>query len=297
SSVNGFAPNIQVTSADSFSVGIQRAVERNTSIEVRYVGTRSRNVWQTQNYNEFDILDNGFLSEFRKAQANLQANIAAGKGNTFAYTAAPGTSPLPIFLAYISGANSAVSGDPTKYTGTEWSNPNIYAFLATQNPNPFAFACLSAAGCLPNGTNRLNGFIGNSKYRQNALNAGLPANFFIANPDTLAGANVTNSLGTTSYNALQFELRRRFADGLQAQGSYVFGRQYASNLLTLRAPEVNLRATGDAGGSIGSDITSTFKLNVVYDLPFGEGHRLGGGNGVISRLVGGWQVGIASIFR
>jgi hypothetical protein len=294
SSVNGFAPNIQVTSADSFSAGIQRAIDRNTSVEVRYVGTLGHNIWQTQNYNEFDIFDNGFLSDFRKAQANLQANIAAGKGSTFAYTGAAGTSPLPIFLAYIAGVNSAQSADPTKYTGPQWTSSTNLGFLAIRNPNPFAFACLSATGC--SNSNRQSGFIGNSTFRAHALAAGLPANFFIANPDTLAGANVTNSLGSTSYNALQIELRRRFAGGLQAQGSYVFGRQYAWNLLTLRGPEVNLRATGDAGGSIGSDITSTFKLNVVYDLPFGEGHRLGG-NGIINRLVGGWQIGIASIFR
>jgi hypothetical protein len=189
-----------------------------------------------------------------------------------------------------------VSGDPTKYAGSNWTNPNILAFLAIRNPNPFAFACLSAAGCST--TTRQNGFIGNPTFRANALAAGLPANFFIVNPDALAGANVTNSLGTSKYNALQFEMRRRFAAGLQAQASYVFGRQYASNLLTLRQPEVELRAAGDAGGAIGSDITSTFKLNVVYDLPFGEGHRLGGAaNGVVNRLIGGWQLGIASILR
>jgi len=35
----------------------------------------------------------------------------------------------------------------------------------------------------------------------------------------------------------------------------------------------------------------------VYDLPFGEGRRFGGANGFVNRLVGGWQVGVASIFR
>ena len=89
SSVNGFAPNIQVPSADSFTVGIQRALSRNMSMEIRYVGTRGHDAWVVQNYNEFNIIDNGFLSEFRKAQANLQANIAAGRGNTFEYTGAP----------------------------------------------------------------------------------------------------------------------------------------------------------------------------------------------------------------
>jgi hypothetical protein len=290
SSVNGFAPNIQVPSADSFTVGIQRALNRDTSVEIRYVGTRAHDAWATQNYNEFDIFENGFLSEFRKAQANLQANIAAGRGNTFAYTGAPGTAPLPIFLAFFNGANNAQSGDSSRYTGSNWTNANNLAFLAARNPNPFAFACLAASGC--SATTRQNGFIGNAAFRANALAAGLPANFFIVNPDTLAGANVTNSIGSTRYNALQLELRRRFAGGLQAQANYVFGHQFSSNLLTLRRPQVDLRQSSDPG-----DITHTFKLNVVYDLPFGEGHRIGGGSGIVNRIIGGWQFGVASIVR
>ena len=42
------------------------------------------------NYNELNILENGFFNEFKVAQANLLANIAAGRGNTFAYTGAAG---------------------------------------------------------------------------------------------------------------------------------------------------------------------------------------------------------------
>ena len=57
-------------------------------------------------------------------------------------------------------------------------------------------------------------------------------------------------------------------------------------------------AVGDAGGAIGSDITSALKLNVVYDLPIGAGHHVGGGsNGFVSHVVSGWQVGVASIIR
>ena len=61
---------------------------RNIGVDVRYVGTRHLQGWVDYNYNEANIIENGFLDEFRKAQANLQANIAAGRGNTFAYTGA-----------------------------------------------------------------------------------------------------------------------------------------------------------------------------------------------------------------
>src|SRR5262249_53143957 len=131
--------------------------------------------------------------------------------------------------------------------------------------------------------------------------AGLPANFFIANPDAIAGANITNSIGSTRYNALQTELRRRFSAGLQFQANYVYGKQYSSNfgrinldpLITLRKDQVTLRQTGDTTG----DITHALKMNVVYDLPFGDGHKYGSDNAVLRRLTGGWQIGVASIIR
>ena len=57
------------------------------SIEARYLGTRSGDNWRTNNYNELNIIENGFLDEFKLAMANLQANNAAGgtRAGSFAY--------------------------------------------------------------------------------------------------------------------------------------------------------------------------------------------------------------------
>ena len=77
-SINTFDPHLQVPSTDSWTAGVQRSVGRNMAVEVRYVGTRSRDNWSNLNYNEFNIVENGFLDEFRQAQRNLAANIAAG---------------------------------------------------------------------------------------------------------------------------------------------------------------------------------------------------------------------------
>src|SRR5207247_4810222 len=157
-----------VPSADSLSAGIQRSLGRDMAVEVRYVGTRGRDQWRfnangnngitvgttnttevgSLNYNEFDIFENHFVDEFKKAQANLQANIAAGRGATFAYTGAPGTSPLPIFLAHYNQNSAGLAGDPSAYTGTNWSNSTFLGFLAAMNPNPFGFASTNSANGL-----------------------------------------------------------------------------------------------------------------------------------------------------
>src|SRR5258708_20038061 len=83
------------------------------------------------------IVENGFLKEFRLAQTNLKANIAAGRGNTFAYTGVPGTSPLPIYLAYFSGIPAARAGDPAVYTSSSFGSTNFTNPLPVYTPNPF----------------------------------------------------------------------------------------------------------------------------------------------------------------
>jgi hypothetical protein len=278
--VNIFDPQIQVPYADTWTAGIQRGLGRSMAIEVRYVGTRSRDNWQTLNYNEVNIFENGFLDEFRQAQRNLQANMAAGRGNTFAFTGVPGTAPLPTLLAFFNGRGGSLASNPTSYTGSTWSSQTFLGFLAAQNPNPF--------GMVTNGDD--TGMLDQGSMRSNAVAAGLPANFFVANPDLLGGANLTTNNGKTNYNSLQVELRRRLSHGLQFQSSYVFGKAMASNFETFRRPIFMTRDTGSEG-----DLTHGFKANLVYDLPFGRGRRFGrDANGFVDRLIGGWQIGVTS---
>jgi hypothetical protein len=86
--LNIFDADLRTPYVHSFSAGFQRSLGRDTAIEARYVGNRNQNVWTTEDWNELVIFENGFMDEFRLAQANLRANIAAGNGSTFAYTGA-----------------------------------------------------------------------------------------------------------------------------------------------------------------------------------------------------------------
>jgi hypothetical protein len=270
--VNLMDPNLQVPYADSWTVGLQRAIGGNMAVEVRYVGTRARELWETINYNEINIFDNGFINEFRAAQANLRANVAAGLATQgFAYRGpGTGTVPLPIMFAYFQGA-----GDPTNaaaYTSANFRTNNDYLTpLATFNPNPFTLA---------------NNLQNNAGQRNNAANSGrIPANFFVTNPDLLAGGDLTTNIGKSNYHALQLELRRRLANGLQFNANYAFGNQMVHSWQTHRQPVFMIRDAGDPG-----DITHTFKLSGLYDLPFGQGRRFGGNvNGFVNGFIGDWS--------
>src|SRR6185436_11806341 len=94
--------------------------------------------------------------------------------------------------------------------------------------------------------------------------------------------------GSSSYNSLQLELRKRLSNGLLVQGSYVWSHSLANPSLhgvhTLRSDSM------DKGPSA-FDIRHAFKLNYIYELPFGAGHKLDyrGPGGVIGKVLEGWQ--------
>ena len=276
-SVNVFAQNLKVPFADSYTFGVQRGVTKNMAVEVRYVGTRSRDSIVNYNLNEVNIQENGFLSEFKLAQANLQANIAAGRGATFKYFGAgTGTSPLPIYQAYFSGLTAANASNAALYTSANYTNTTYVNSLAKYNPNPFTAA------------NNLGGPNATAALRANGTTAGMPVNFFVANPDYLGGANITGNGGFTKFNSIQTEVRRRLANGFQFQANYVYGKGYTSSRYSFRVPRKSTQLTGGGG-----DVTHALKGNLVLDLPFGKGRRFFGSAGpVLDRIVGGWQVNL-----
>jgi hypothetical protein len=286
--LNIFDPNLQVPYSQTWTAGFQRRISSDMAIEVRYVGTRHLQQWQQVNYNEANIVENRFLDEFRLAQANLQSHIAAGCGGTgnacsFRYRGpGTGTSPLPIYLAYLNGIGAGQAGDASLYTGGSWTSSDFLNPLAMFNPDPY----------VPAGTNANTGLDGSATRRANALRAGLPANFFRVNPDLMGGVFVNGNGGYTRYNSLQIDLRKRLSHGLQFQGSYVYGVGLASNRYSFRTPYRESLDTGTEGG-----ITHAFKGNWVYELPFGSGRRFFGGAGPwLNGIVGGWSFdGVARV--
>jgi hypothetical protein len=269
--VNLVDPNFQTAYTDSYSLGLQRALSKDMAIEVRYVGTRNKDGATTENWNQINLVQTGFLNEFKLAEQNLQANIAAGLGNTFAYTGAAGTSPLPILLAHFDGVSATQAADPTKYTGTNWTNTTFSGALAINNPNINGFF-----------TGSTNNLFQNPTFRNNALAAGLPSNFWVLNPDVNA-ANILRSASYTQYDSLQIDLRRRFSRGLEFDANYVYANRLASALDTLFRERTLVRST--------AEVPNAFKVTANYDLPFGRGRRFGTNMSTwMDEIAGGWQV-------
>jgi hypothetical protein len=264
--LRAFRPDIKIASARTWTVGFQRAISNNMAIEARYVGTRGVDQWSTLNYNELDIIGNNFYDEFLLARGNFLANNAAGgsRANSFAYFGpGTGTSPLPIYLAYLAARTDA--SNPAAYTGSIWTNTGLTGDMGRTNPQPF-----NSAGDLDNDGTR----------RGNAIRAGLPANFFVVNPD-LDDVNVTDSGAFSDYHALQVELRRRLSRGLMINMSYQYALEGTSAFLGFRYGRVM---------NPQDNVRHAIKTQWDWSVPVGRGRRYGASmHPVLNGILGGWE--------
>jgi hypothetical protein len=275
-------PNIKTGYVDSFSVGYQRQLDRDSVIEIRYVGNRSHNIRRTKALNEVNTIENGFAAEFALAQANLYANLAAGRGASFAFFGAgTGTSPLPIMLAYFNARANYNPNNPAVYSPDNFTNSQLISLLSRNAPNPIGFVGSGA-------------FEFNGLRRANAIANGLPANFFRVNP-AVNMANILSDDARTWYDSAVFEFRRRLSDGLRVQASYVFSKAqsnaFASN--ENQRSDYTLREGGlDLAKNVQVfDIRHAFKLDATYELPFGRGKTFFSDAGRFANaFIGGWSI-------
>ena len=273
-SLSAFDPNIKIPYTQSYSFGIQRELDKNTVFEARYVGNHAIGIWRRFGPNEVNIFENNFLSEFKNAQNNLAIARAANPlSNNFGNQGLPGQVALPIMTASFGSATSTNFNNATR------------ALLVTQGQ----------AGSFAN-------FLAiSTTFQANRTTAGLPTNLFVIYPQAISGASVNTTIavingGSSTYQGLQLELRRRMAGGLLLQGSYTFSKALTDDFFALSSQNGadqprTLRDPSQDRGISPYDTRHAFKMNYIYELPFGSGHRFaynGPGAKVVDQIIGGW---------
>jgi hypothetical protein len=167
---------------------------------------------------------------------------------------------------YLNGRRDA--DNAAAYTGTTatWTNPTLAQRFVHTNPAPN-----TSAGDLD----------GNLTFRNNALAAGLPANFFVVNP-AIDDVNVTDSGAFSSYHALQLELRRRLSRGLAFNASYQYALEEGSAFLGFH--------WGRASNPTNASIRHAIKAQWDWHVPVGRDERFGKDlHPVLDALLSDWQ--------
>jgi carboxypeptidase family protein len=103
--------------------------------------------------------------------------------------------------------------------------------------------------------------------------------------------------GTSSYNALNVSLTERASHGLIFKTNYTFSKALDFNSAGSSASGTNqpkaILNPFDlklSRGIAAFSLKHQFNANFAYELPFGKGHRFGGGaSGALDKLIGGWQ--------
>lgn len=291
--VSGLNPNIRQPYTQSWNIGIQRQLAKSTALEIRYNGNHTLHQWLNRNTNEVNIFENGFLQEFKNAQANLAINQKNGV-ESFANNGYAGQVALPILQAAFGGATSQF-GDSTNLNWLQTGQVGSLAQLLATNPTYY---------CNLVGSNNFGPC-------SNPNNAGLPANgngagyainFFQANPyvNNYAGsaANYTTDDGYSNYHALQVDLRQQAWHGLQFDANYTWSHslgvaeQQDWQAMFPQYSNRNLRLNY-APSSF--DLRHVIHVNASYDLPIGRGKKYLNHGGALDRVVGGWT--IATIYQ
>ncbi|MBK9527631.1 MAG: carboxypeptidase regulatory-like domain-containing protein [Acidobacteria bacterium] len=279
----GVSPDLKTGTVDSFSFGYQREIDRNTVVEFRYVGNRGKGLHRLNFVNEVNTIENGFGAEFRLAQANLYANIAAGRGTTFAYFGAgTGTSPLPIMLSYFNTTANYDPSNPARYAATNFANATLVSLLNVNNPSPINFVGSAS-------------FENDATRRANAIANGRPSNFFRANPAVPAGSFLLQSDANSWYDSGVIEVRRRLSQGFRMQASYVFSKAQSDASTSAGGGQSNytLRPGGlELAKNVQPfDIRHQFKFDATYDLPMGTGRAFFGNAGrAVNAIIGNWTL-------
>ena len=256
-------PNMRTPKVNMWGFSVEREVMRNTVLSLTYNGRHGVGLFGYYNANDVDITKNGFLDAWKI--------VAAG-----------GTSAL---MDQITA--------PVRSSGQ-----TSYAYIRTLESTAFAINDVAyIAGVMANRV------LSNGKSQVEA--AGLSPYFFRPYPQVLGGLNVLDTRDYSIYHGLSAQLQRRFSNGLLYEVGWTWSK--SEDVRSVDPTSSTTMATGSGQGASSTpwdiknprlnwapsdlDRTHVFLGHLVYQLPFGKGKRwASSSNGVIDRLIGGWEI-------
>jgi carboxypeptidase family protein len=259
--VRAFDNNLRTPYVQNWNLTIQRALPGNFTLDVRYAGSKGTKLLRTVNLNEVNIFENGILDAFKITQGGGNAPLFDRLFNSF-----------NLGLGPIDGRTITGSASLRVY-------PTTRGYLANNDVGAFAdFVNRVTADGQRGGVLRI---------------AGLPENWIVANPQ-FAAANLVGNFANSTYHSFQLSANRRFSNGWTLNSNYTWSRtlgEEEGSSQDLLNSYRNGRDRKIDKRLLGFHRTHIFRNSGSWELPFGNGHKFLSGNGVLPRLLGGWQIG------
>jgi len=290
----GIDNKIKTPYSESFDFSIQKQLPGGFLFEQAYVGRLGRHLLQQDDLAEpVNLNDPQGSTDYFHAASQLSALSDRNGGNNCAQV--PKIQYFEDVFSYMAGFNPSVEADGV--TPNPCPTPGASATQAVYTyewaPNRYGAGETTALA-------DLDFYCYNSNFN---VGYNCPAQSRFWQPQ-FSSLYAWNSIGVSSYNALQFTLRHPQSHGLTTDLSYTFSKSIDMGSLTERANELN--GVDPNGGGLSAiqntwnpklnravsdfDTHSLFTADWAYALPIGRGKAvMGGANRIADALVGGWQ--------
>jgi hypothetical protein len=251
----------------NWNLEIQREVARNTTVELRYIGTKGTRLWGTINLNQVDAL--------HRNKELFDAFVAARSGQD-----------SPLLTQMLMGLNLGGTGAQA-VNGTTWTG----AMAVRANTTMRTQLANGSVGAFVNTLNTLATGTGSSSAGAVLRRNGFPENYIVPNPQ-FGGISILTNPGSSTYHSMQLQFTRRLTNGFTNTTSWTWSKALGE-------------ADGDGGATfrdptrrniekslLGFDRAHQITSNGTFELPFGTGHRiLGDAPGWVQQIVNRWQLG------
>ncbi len=102
-----------------------------------------------------------------------------------------------------------------------------------------------------------------------------------------------HGIGSSSYNALQVSLDKRFTQGLSFQVAYTWSESFTADDGWFNSEGITVQDAYNpkaSRGYAGTNVPHVIAVNTIYDIPVGKGRRFSTGNRFGDYILGNWQI-------
>jgi hypothetical protein len=298
---NFFDPNYTSPYVQNLTLSVTRNIDQNVILDVRYIGTLARRLYNTVNLNSPNFLYNGLGAELDKIRAGGESDLLNKMMNgvnicTTGCTAgvsygAIGTTVAGVQQTAAYQLRSSGTFQSSLANGY-WGSAPLGSTAVATLINTLDYTKASNCSTLTDPAARTAGNcnlpdVNNSVVRGAVMRLnGFAENFISTNPQ-FTTANYFSNMGNTNYHSLQVEATLRPTHGFSGTANYTFSKN-----LGLLSTFTNPVDRHQDYTIVNMNHPHIFRSNGNLDLPIGPGKLMfGNSSGVLARIIEGWRVG------